>query len=532
MKRTEFVLLNLAAFMVFAACDVFSPADLDSIVFDNPVDPDSTAYCGVLSADADGDAIGDYMDADEIILLEPADGAELTTGTPELSMRAKSQTVAVSYGFIVSENSDLSEPLIDEADLDSPVYTATLGVLTNGVTYYWAGTVTAFNSSSYRSKIRSFTVNAATSMRITLAGGGYHSVAVTDSGTVKSWGHNYYGQLGDGTNSDTASPIAVPNFSDVVEVAAGDEHSLALKSNGTVWAWGNNSEGQLGRDDVEYSYSPARVASLENIVSISAGMEHSLALKDDGTVWAWGDNLEGQLGNNTTSDSSAPVCVLLSDGETSLTDIVEISGCGHLSVALKADGTVWVWGDNGHGELCVYPAGEAERHYAAEVSGITGVTGISCGGNYSDGSNWCAVYVILNNGTMKAWGYNGSYGKLGFGNSSTSYSYEPVTVLNITDVVSVSGGAQFCTALTESGSVWCWGSNSMGQLGDGNMGSSSAEPLKLTSISGITMIQSGSYHSLAKTGTGVLYTWGSNSQGQLGNGTETNSDVPVQVSGF
>ncbi len=523
------VLLPAAVAVFFTACDVISPANLDSFVFENSVDPQSTFYCGEESTDTDGDGIGDYLDADEIILLEPEDGAEVTTSTPVFSIKAKSASVVSSYGFILSENSDLSSPLINLSGTDSPSYTLSKGVITECKTFYWSGTVTGSDGSVYTSGIRSFTVNTAVSSRIIIDGGSSFTLAVTDSGTVKSWGRNYNGQLGDGSTDDTVLPAVIPDLTDILEVAAGDLHSLALKNDGTVWSWGANSEGQLGLGDTADRSSPVKL-DLEDIVSISAGMEHSMALGESGTVFTWGDNLNGQLGDNSTDDRTAPVQVLLEDGETPLSDIVEICASGHLSVALKDDGTVWTWGENGYGALGA--GGVSERHYASQVSGVSGVIGISCGGTYSDGSNWCSVFVIQTDKTLKAWGYN-RYGQLGDGNGSLSnkYSYEPVNVSDITGVVSVVSGSTHEIALTESGEVWSWGNDSSGGLGNGDEGSC-LSPELIDGISGIKNIGSGSGHSMAMSADGDLYAWGSNWFGQLGDGTETTRTSPVEITAF
>ena len=125
----------------------------------------------------------------------------------------------------------------------------------------------------------------------TISGGGYHSLALKKDGTVWAWGHNEYGQLGDGTQTlGRLTPVQVSGLSGVIAIAAGEYHSLALKSDGTVWAWGGNYEGQLGDGTTNNKLTPVQVSGLSGVIAIAASYRHSLALKSDGTVWAWGSN--------------------------------------------------------------------------------------------------------------------------------------------------------------------------------------------------------------------------------------------------
>jgi len=179
-----------------------------------------------------------------------------------------------------------------------------------------------------------------------IAGGGQHSLALKNDGTVWAWGYNVYGALGDGTTVQFRNiPVQVLNLTGAIAIAGGDYHSLALKGDGTVWAWGYNGYGQLGNGTNTNSNVPVRVSNLTGVTAITSGWFHSLALKSDGTVWAWGQNWYGQLGPGVSGDSNIPVLV---PGLTGMTAIA--AGFGH-TVALKNDGTVWAWGYNGEGEL-------------------------------------------------------------------------------------------------------------------------------------------------------------------------------------
>ncbi len=173
-----------------------------------------------------------------------------------------------------------------------------------------------------------------------IAAGSAHTVALKSDGTVRAWGSNNSGQLGDGTTTDRLAPVKVTGLDGVTAIAAGLSHTVALKSDGTVWAWGLNNYGQLG--DGTYGSSqnpvPTQVPSLGWGDCHCRGSFHTVALKSDGTVWAWGYNVSGQLGDGTTTDTSYP-----GPGDRSDRGDRHCRGMYH-TVALKSDGTVWAWG--------------------------------------------------------------------------------------------------------------------------------------------------------------------------------------------
>ena len=617
------ILITVTVIFMLAACDLISPADLTSFSFDNVIDPESEAYCGFESTDSDGDGIGDYLDADEVVLIEPADGARVATGAPELSMKLKSSDIVASYGFIVSESSDLSSPFIEKSSLTTPSYSIESETLSVDQSYYWTGTVTTVDGSVYSSETRSFRLNVdidapnefspksdsldstpclawnsradatgyhlqlskssifetllideptlqnpcyqietaldegryywrlktrnseawstwsgtaqlnirkQTGANVKFSGSEYHRLAVTGDGNVKAWGANFWGQLGDGTTDDSTTPQVVSGLSDVLETAAGYRHSLALRSDCTVWAWGYNSNGELGLGDTDDRTEAERIEALSGIVSICAGYGHSLALGADGTVWAWGSNGYGALGNNGGEYNNIPVQVLISDGETPLSGIIEIS-CGvYVSAAVDDKGNVWTWGANTNGELGIDPSAASRRKVADKVSGITTAVGIACGGFNSAGIADNSIYALLNDGSIKAWGKNYS-GELG--NNSTTKSYEPVDVLTISDAASISAGGYHCMAINESGSrIWVWGANYYGQLGLGDTADRTSPVLiENELLTGSTAIGTGDFNSFALGSNGKLYSWGTASYG-LGEGTATSSNTPVEITGY
>ena len=219
-----------------------------------------------------------------------------------------------------------------------------------------------------------------------IASGSDHNLAVKVDGTVWAWGLNNHGQLGNGTNVDSNTPVQVgplPNglpLTGVVAVAAGGfngvEYSLALTSNGTVWAWGSNLYGQLGNGTNGDSSTPVAVSGLSGVVAIAGGYYHGLALTSNGTVWAWGYNGYGQLGSGTYVGTNTPFLL------NGLTGIVALAGGTSHSLAVKNDGTVWAWGYDAHGQLGNGTYMEA-NNVPAQVSNLTQVAAIAGGSLHS-----------------------------------------------------------------------------------------------------------------------------------------------------
>ena len=336
---------------------------------------------------------------------------------------------------------------------------------------------------------------------------------VIAGGDVRAWGDNQYGQLGDGTFVDSSIPLQAGGFVDVVEVSGGAFHTIILRKDGTVWAWGGNNAGQLGDGTTIDSPVPVQVSGLANVVAIDGGISHSIALKNDGTVWTWGLNNFGQLGDGTQIDSTVPVQV------SGLTGMVGIAGGRHHSIALKNDGTVWTWGRNKEGQLgngtsldyILLPVG---------VTGLTNIVAVAAGDFHS--------LSVSNDRTVWAWGRNNN-GELGDG--TTINRTTPVNVSGLSNVVAAIAGANpHSLALKGDGTVWAWGRNSEGQLGNGTT-IDSLVPLQVNGLANGAAIAAGVYHSIALMNDGTVWTWGSNVNGELGDGTFINSPVPVPAGG-
>src|ERR687889_495627 len=314
--------------------------------------------------------------------------------------------------------------------------------------------------------------------------------------TVAAWGDNFFGQLGNGVplpypdDSRSTMPVEVSNLDggELKAIAGGANHSLALKNDGTVLAWGLNQDGELGDGTNTDSSTPVEVRDPNDPSGYL-----SLALKDDGTIWAWGNNESGQLGDGTNANSTQLVKV------ANLSGVEAISGGGapSYSLALKDDGTVWAWGDNraSQGTRIGGQLGDDEitsSNTPLQVSDLPGgIEAIATGAEHG--------LALKDDGTVWAWGYN-FFGQLGNG-TTTDSSNKPVQVSDLDGVEAIAAGGSFGLALKDDGAVWAWGSNQTGQLGNGTytLGTSTQginTPVQVGELSAVRAIAGGGQHSL------------------------------------
>ena len=346
------------------------------------------------------------------------------------------------------------------------------------------------------------------------------SVAVESNGTVWICGQNEYGQVGDGTNNQQDAPVQVPGLTSITAIASSGDHSLALRDDGTIWGFGENGYGDLGIGNTLESVSPVQVSG-SNYVAVSVGVSHSLAIQSNGTVWGWGYNNYGAVGDGTTTERNSPVQVAGLSGTC-----VQVSAGNSLSLALENNGTVWAWGENTSGQ--VGDGTTTQRNSPVQVSGLSGTIIEVAAGEYHG-------LALRNDGTVWAWGSN-TYGQLGIGTSGTAPQKSPVEVTGtsgtpLSGVVAIAAGAYHSLALRSDGSVWAWGMNSDGQIGDGTT-TQRNNPVEITTLSGIVAISAGDYQGFALTGNGNVTGWGLNSSGQVGDGTTTQRNSPVLVNGL
>ena len=367
-----------------------------------------------------------------------------------------------------------------------------------------------------------------------ITAGTYHTCAVLSDGTAACWGFNAAGQLGNGTSDDSTTPVAVTGGTltgkTVSNITAGAYITCAVTSDGTAACWGQNNYGQLGNGTTNDSTTPVAVTggalTGKTVTNITPGDSHTCALLSDDTATCWGNNYLGQLGDGTTTSSTTPIFV--TGGALTGKTVTNITAGDNHTCALLSDGTAACWGYNPNGELGDGTTNESNTPIVVTGGALAGktVTNITAGQYHT-----CAV---LSDGTATCGGDNGS-GQLGNGTTNsttpvavTSGALTGKTVTNIT-----AGGGHTC-AVTSYGTAACWGQNDQGQLADGTT-TNSTTPVAITSgaLTGktVTNITAGDYHMCAILSNGTAACWGNNNYGQLGNGTTTNSTTPVAVTG-
>jgi uncharacterized repeat protein (TIGR01451 family) len=349
---------------------------------------------------------------------------------------------------------------------------------------------------------------------------GAHTL-VLRNGTVWAWGHNYYGQLGDGTTTNSTIPHQVENLMFVQAIAAGGHHSVALKPDGTVWTWGSNEHGQLGIDSnaTPYSPVPVQVMGINSVTAIAAGGSHTLALKSDGTVWAWGSNSIGELGLGSRDFAKHPTPTQI----PGLSRITSLTVGSYFSLALNGiDGITWGWGQNFGGEL-----GDGTmivRESPVQIPGLANVRTLAAGLSHG--------IAIKNDNTVWTWGSNFK-GQLGLGITDTNPHTVPTQVPDLR-ASQVSAGYATTLVVDLFGSVKVCGANDMGQLGSG--ATDTAGHPNFTSIPGMPSAFAGvtgggsSFVLVGDTYTGgTVRSWGSNTFGALGSGSFAPAYIPVPV---
>jgi alpha-tubulin suppressor-like RCC1 family protein len=330
-----------------------------------------------------------------------------------------------------------------------------------------------------------------------------------------AWGDNGGGLLGIGTNTGSrSSPVQVGSLINWKQVAGGSLFSSSLKSDGTLWTWGTNSSGQLGLGDITSRSSPVQVGVLSNwklLATSCSDSSSSMVIKTDNSLWVWGDNTNGVLGLGDIINRSSPVQVGL------LTNWKQVSIGNGPVLAIKTDGTLWAWGNQAYGEL----GQNNNTLYSspAQVGSLANWKQVSAGGH--------AVLAIKYDGTLWAIGDN-RYGTLGLGNI-TPYS-SPVQVGSLTNWKQITTGHHHAVAIKTDGSLWAWGENLYGQVGTGASAVSYySSPVQVGSLTNWKQVAGGLQHTVAVKTDGTLWSWGYNTNGELGQGNNTLYSSPVQI---
>ena len=338
-----------------------------------------------------------------------------------------------------------------------------------------------------------------------VAVGEEYAVALKSDGTLWAMGKNDWGQLGLGDTVARGTFTEVGTGTDWTTIACGLFHTVALKQDGSLWSWGYNQEGELGLGNVAGQNTPQPVGSAKDWAAIACGLNHTLAVKSGGTLWAWGNNGDGDIGQGDSGGMyTSPVQV----GTGS--DWVAVAGGAAHSIGLKANGTLWGWGDNSYGALGVglqsHEFGKTWTGTPAQIDSGTDWATVAAGTTYT--------LAAKNDGSFVAWGDN-LYGQIGVG-----YLLDRCTPTQVgTDAgwTSVAAGDERAVATRDDGTLWAW------QAG-------SRTPAQVGSARDWAHVWVGLHYSVARKNDGSLWSWGDyNNAGELGVGDTLAHETPTQV---
>jgi alpha-tubulin suppressor-like RCC1 family protein len=360
--------------------------------------------------------------------------------------------------------------------------------------------------------------------RRTLALGFLHGCVLMPDGKVRCWGFNGAGELGDGLGYDAGNrldhalaPQVVPGLDHVTAIAAGLAHTCVVRDDGHVECWGINSYGQLGDGTTERSSKPVRVGVLSDAVSLAGGTSFTCAIQTGKTVTCWGANYSGQLGDGTKSDAPALAPVPVKN----LTNVIAITAGTYHTCALVEGGDVFCWGKNDHGQLGLGTNVESlvpAKTPLAKIAQVVATETFTCAREDA--------------GRVFCWGLN-DYGQLGTSPAVLKEMIKPFAVGAIDDATFLWAGFEHACALRRSGAVVCWGNNEDGQLGGGTADASVIGPAEVLGLEGrVRAVWTGGSRSCAITEDDHAFCWGINTLGQLGRGTEDSSSRAVPMVGL
>ncbi len=336
----------------------------------------------------------------------------------------------------------------------------------------------------------------------TLTGGTLHTLGVKSDGTLWAWGDNSGGQLGNGSTISTPVAQQVGHRKDWIVISAGFAHSAGITSDGTLYTWGFNTRGQLGNGTEVMSSIP--VALSGKWKAVDANGSHTLAIKSDGTLWAWGNNERAQAGRSDGQNQLEPIQI--SDAN----NWIAVGAGYYHGIALNTKGEIWGWGHAGN------PSDREKLVIPARIGNESDWVSISAGLGISLG--------IKSSGTLWSWD-SPLVDETGF----PTWEGRISQISNSTDWKLASAGYNYALAVKTNGTLWSWGNGSNGQLGDGYVGTIAYSPQQIGGTANWNFPVSGDFHGMALNNLGELFTWGDNSEGQLGIVKSESILVPEKV---
>ncbi|MCL2199486.1 MAG: hypothetical protein FWB80_11230 [Defluviitaleaceae bacterium] len=344
-----------------------------------------------------------------------------------------------------------------------------------------------------------------------ISAGDATSFVIKSDNSLWAWGRNHVGQLGDGTTTDRHTPVWI--MDDVIAVSSGGFHTAVIRSDGSLWIWGSNSHGVIGDGTTENRHSPVKI--MDDVVAVSASGAATMAIQSDGSLWAWGlIRLEGDLGRDLSSYTPLKI----------MEDVVAVSANGEHVMIIKSDGSLWGWGTNISGELGDGTTGTRRQIPIKIMEDVVAVSAETRG----------RTKAIRADGSLWAWGAN-NFGILGNDSVAERYLY-PVKIMD--EVVSVSTSSNHTVAVRTDGSLWVWGANwalrsDNPWLVDGfpfpHIPTMIMGNVAVASAGGIGWIGRETHHTIVLRTDGSLWTFGENEDGQLGDGTIARRNEPVKI---
>lgn len=346
---------------------------------------------------------------------------------------------------------------------------------------------------------------------VTLTNRYNHNIGIKTDGTLWGWGWGDWGQLSNSTNFNEPNPIQIGSANDWIAAIAADASTLAIKNNGTLWGTGRNNFGQLGMGNTNAVNNIVQIGTATNWKQVAPADFFTIGLKLDGTIWGWGQNDGYQVGDGTSIERHTPVLI------GTATDWKMVATCAaRQGFALKNNGTLWGWGMNFSGMLG--DSSVQSLNIPTQLNVANDWKTISVGSNH--------ILAIKNNGTLWAWGGGGN-GQCG-DNLPLAYFRDAPHQIGTDTWTTVTGGQNFSLGIKTDGTLWAWGKNDVGQLGDGTT-TDQANPVQIGTDTNWASVAAGLRHVVALKTNGAVFTWGINIFCQLGNGTTTSTNSPAAI---